>query len=87
MTLIITTLLIALFLACMHQANEMGGHTPIRMIAGLILIMVADVALGLCVINGLFKKLNLIEVAVSLVLVSGIILWLVSERRIGRPVK
>jgi hypothetical protein len=85
MTFIITVLLIALFLACMHQANQMTGQTPKRLICGLIIIMFADFALGYCVINGYFKTLQWIELAASFLLVVGIIFWLLSERRVGKP--
>lgn len=85
MTFIITSLLVLLFLACMYQANNMHGHTPKRLKCGLILIMFADAALGWCLVKGYFKHLQYIEIIASVLLVAGIICWLVSERRVGRP--
>jgi hypothetical protein len=85
MTYIITALLIMLFLACMHQANNMNKGTPNRLKCGLIFIMIAVIGLGYCVLNGFFRRLDLIEV-VSTILVLGILLWLASDRRVGRPI-
>lgn len=70
--------LVALFLACMHQANELNGRSPKRLIIGLILIMVGDVAIALCVLYGLT---NAIDTVVGSVMFAGITLWLYSERR------
>jgi hypothetical protein len=84
MTYIITILLILLFLACMRQANNMSRETPNRLKCGLILIMFSVAGLGYCALIGFFRRLDLIELIISVVFVTGTLLWVASERRIAK---
>lgn len=84
MKIIFIFFLVALFLSCMHQANELNGASPKRLIVGLILIMISDVTIGLCVLYGLT---NAIDTVVGSCMLAGVTLWLYSERRTKRDAR
>lgn len=73
---IITALV--LFIACLHQANEMTARTHWRFKAGLILMMVGDVAAAL---GALYSQAPAILCGLSLICISASVwLWENVER-------
>jgi hypothetical protein len=82
MMAIVLLILAGMFIACLHQANQLCGKAPKRLILGLILMMVSTVALFIATM-----RMHIDVIPYLLVpMLMGIMLWLFSERRINQGV-
>lgn len=69
---------IALLVATLKHANNMGRHTRRRLKAALWLLIVGDLWQGGVALNGLMSESSIVA---SAIVTSAIAIWLLNERR------